>query len=291
MLFDKVILDSVSEQESRSITRLIERGLNLPAQPQVLQDLVQHLALGIADLRVLSRHIAKDPGIVAMLFKLVESPAYRSHHPFRSIEQILQVVGIRQTANFVRAISFTFAVPAKHNRKGFEAYWSRSRAISQLAMLIAGERVAVCNIFPDQACLAGTFHDCGVAVLMQRFSTYGTSMHLGDFGCWTNIHDEDLRFDADHCVVGYLIARHWKLPDFICNAIRYHHDITRMGDHEARTMVAILQLAIHIYHRVQCLQDPEWEGISAVVLEEVGLSEDGLPEFVDIILEQYHKAA
>ena len=44
-----------------------------------------------------------------------------------------------------------------------------SRAIAQLAMLIAGRRVTVCNIFPDQAYLAGIFHDCGVPVLMQRF--------------------------------------------------------------------------------------------------------------------------
>jgi HD-like signal output (HDOD) protein len=289
MAFDKTLLETLSEDEGKSVRRLVEKGINIPPQPRVLDELVQQLACGVSDIRVLRRIIAQDPGIVAMLFKVVESPAYRTHQPFESIEHILQAIGIQQTANFVRAISLSSALPAKHNRKAFEAFWSRSQAISQLAMLIADERVMVCNIFPDQAALAGIFHDCGVPVLMQRFSTYCKSMQLDEPGCWTNLREEDERFNADHCVVGYLVGRHWKLPDFICDAIRFHHDITRLDYHAARTMVAILQLAIHGYHQVQRVVNPEWEEIGPAVLDELGLDAEGLSEFMDIILERYHR--
>jgi HD-like signal output (HDOD) protein len=290
MAFDKALLENLSDEESKSVRRLVEKGINIPPQPRVLNDLVQHLARGVSDVRVLGRIIAQDPGIVAMLFKMVESPAFRTFHPFQSIEQILQAVGILQTANFVRAISFSTATPAKHNQKAFEAFWSRSRAISQLAMIIAEERVMVCNIFPDQACLAGIFHDCGVPVLMQRFSTYCKSMHLDEPGCWTNLREEDARFNADHCVVGYLIGRHWKLPDFICDAIRYHHDISLLDNHAARTMVAILQLAINAYYQVLRTHNPEWDEVRVEVLDELGIHEEELPEFMDIVLERYHRA-
>ena len=58
-------------------------------------------------------------------------------------------------------------------RQGLRGLLGRSRAaVAQMAMLVAEERVSVCNIFPDQAYLAGIFHDCGVPVLMQRFTTY-----------------------------------------------------------------------------------------------------------------------
>jgi HD-like signal output (HDOD) protein len=288
MAFDKALLENLSDEESKNVKRLVEKGINIPPQPRVLNDLVQHLARGVSDVRVLARVIAQDAGIVAMLFKVVESPAFRTFHPFHSVEQILQAVGILQTANFVRAISFSTAMPAKHNQKAFEAFWSRSRAISQLAMLIAEERVMVCNIFPDQACLAGIFHDCGVPVLMQRFSTYCKSMRLDEPGCWTNLREEDARFNADHCVVGYLVARHWKLPDFICDAIRYHHDIARLDNHTARTMVAILQLAINAYYQVLRTHNPEWNEVRVEVLDELGINEEALPEFMDIILERYH---
>ncbi len=180
------------------------------------------------------------------------------------------------------------ALPSKKNRKVFESYWARSHAIADLSMLIAADRVTVCNIFPDQACLAGTFHDCGVPVLMQRFPNYCKEMRLEERGCWANLAEEDEKFNADHCVIGFLMAKYWKLPGFICDAICFHHDIARLDDHESRTMVSILQLAMHIYHQEQGIVDPEWARNSSCVLDELGIAEDGLPEMVDVILERYH---
>lgn len=289
MALDKALLVNLSGDEIKSVKRLVEKGITIPAQPRVLQELQEKLAKGVADVRVLSRIIAQDPGIGAMLFKVVQNAAFRKFQPFESLEHVLQAVGLQQTLNLVRAIALSSVMPAKHNQKAFEAYWARSQAISELAMLIAEERVTVCNIFPDQACLAGIFHDCGVPVLMQRFSTYCKSMRLEEPGRWIDLSEEDSRFNADHCVIGYLVGRHWKLPDFICDAIRYHHDITRIENHAARTMVAIIQLAIQIYYLEQRMGNPEWATICRDVLEELGLREDTLPEFIDVILERYHK--
>lgn len=291
MAFDKTFLVTLSAEEIARVNHLVEQGINIPPQPRVLEELVSHLTRGVSDVRVLGKIIAQDPGIAAMLFRVVDSPVFGRHRQPQSIEQILQTVGLLQTANLVRTISLASAFPARHNQKAFEAFWSRSRAISQLAMLIAAERVTVCNIFPDQACLAGVFHDCGVPVLMERFPTYCASMHLDEPGCWINLRDEDARFNADHCVVGYLVGRHWRLPDYICDAIRFHHDMARLNEHAARTMVAILQLAIHAYYRVQRNANPEWEEIAEEVLDELGIHREALPEFMDIVLERYHQAA
>ena len=288
MAFDKTLLVDLSGEESKSVKRLIEKGITLPPQPRVMQELQEKLSRGVADVRELARVIAQDPGLVSMLFKVVQSAAFRKFQPFSSLEHILQAVGLQQTANLVSAISLSAVFPAKHNKKAFEAFWARSQAISELAMLIAEERVTVCNIFPDQACLAGIFHDCGVPVLMQRFSTYCKTMRLEEPGRWVDLREEDARFSADHCVIGYLVSRHWKLPDFICDSIRYHHDIRRIEFHAARTMVAILQLAIQIYYRELHMDNPEWDDVSKMVLEELGLSEDALPEMVDVVLERYH---
>jgi len=291
MTFDKTLLSTLPEDESKCVKRLVEKGIKIPAQPRVLAELQQQLARGVSDVRVLGRIIAQDPGIAAMLFKVVQSAAFRAHHPFASIEHILQAIGIAQTTNLVRAIALAAALPAKHNQKAFEAFWARSQAISQLAMLIAEEQFAVCNISPDQACLAGIFHDCGVPVLMQRFSTYCNTIPLDESGRWIDLAEEDARFNADHCVVGYLVGRHWKLPDFICDAIRHHHGINRLHDHAARTMVAILQLAIQIHHLDQQIDNPEWEFARGDVLVELGLREDALSEFIDTVLDRYQSVA
>ncbi len=288
MAIDKSLLVDLSGEESKSVKRLFEKGVIIPPQPRVLLELEENLGRGVSDVRVLARIIGQDPGIVATLFKVVQNAAFRRLQPFTSIEHVLQAVGLQQTGNLVRAIALSSALPAKHNQKAFEAYWARSQAISELAMLVAEERVMVCNIFPDQACLAGIFHDCGVPVLMQRFSTYCKDMRLEDPACWADLSEEDARFNADHCVVGYLVAKHWRLPAFICDAIRFHHDFNRIENHASRTMVAILQLAIHVYCQDNRLDNPEWASVRENVLDELGLSADGLPEAIDLIVERYN---
>ncbi len=281
---------TLDDEEARRFRRLLERGVKIPPQPRVLEELRKHLTRKEFDVRVLSRVINQDPGIAAMLFKVVGSPVYAQHQPFETVGQILHAVGVRQTFNLIQAISLAGLGDTSKNPQVYEAFWARSQAVAQLAMLIAEDRIAVCNIFPDQAYLAGIFHDCGVLLLMQRFSSYCAEMHLEEPGRWVDLAAEDAKFSADHCVVGYIVARHWHLPDFICDAIRYHHAIEELGFHAARTMVAILQLAIEIYYRSQRVPNSEWERIRDEVLPELGLSDDSLPEFVDVIIERFHAA-
>jgi len=284
------VVGSLGEADAGKIKLLLARGVKIPPQPRVLQELYRLLKQKEFDIRVLSKVINQDPGITALLFKVVTSAAYKQHQPFESVEQILHAVGVRQTANLVQAAAMAGLGDVRKNQRMYEAFWARSQSVAQLAMLIADERIAVCNIFPDQAYLAGVFHDCGVLLLAQRFSSYCAEMHLGEPGLWVDIAEEDRKFNADHCVVGYLVARHWHLPDFICDAIRYHHDIERLGMHASRTMVAIIQLALEIYYRDQRVQNPEWDRIKNEVLPELGLSEDSLPEFADVIIERFQTA-
>lgn len=285
------ITKGLGELDARRIRRLLETGVKIPAQPRVLTELRKLMVRKELDVRLLARVINQDPGMAALLFKVVGNPAYRQHQPFDSIEQILHAVGVHQTFNLVQAIALTSTVDIRQNREVYEAFWARSQAVGQLAMLIADERIAVCNIFPDQAYLAGIFHDCGVLLLMQRFPRYCAEMRLDVPGRWVDLAEEDKKFNADHCVVGYLVARHWHLPEFICDAIRFHHAIGELGFLQTRSMVAVLLLAIEIYYRSLRVTNPEWDSVSADVLPELGLTDDALPEFVDDILERYNGGA
>jgi len=96
--------------------------------------------------------------------------------------------------------------------------------------------------------------------------------------------DEDKRLKTDHCVTGYLLARHWHLPDFICQAVRFHHEIL-CTDHKATTMVAILQMATHIHKVYSDSAEQNWENNQARVLEELGLGTEGLKEFEEDVHE------
>lgn len=278
---------TLGEQDAARVKRVLDGGVRIPSQPRVLDELRKLIARDELDVRLIARTVNQDPGLTAMLFKVVGNAAYRKHQPFESVEQILHAVGVEQTYRLAQAIALAGNASVRKEQRVYEAFWARSQAVGELAMLIAEERIAVCNLFPDQAYLAGIFHACGVPLLLQRFPSYCREMRLGTPGHWANWREEDRKFNSDHAVVGYLVARHWYLPGFICDAIRHQHAMNELGDHESRSMVAILQLAIEVHARDQHMPNPEWDDVKGEVLAELGLGDDTLPEFVDDILERF----
>ncbi len=273
-------------QTDKAIQDLVARGIKIPAQPKVLLELRNKLESDDYSMKELTKIISADPGISAMLFKAVRSPVFSGGKDLRSIEQVLMVIGIKQICNIVQAISLSTSL-SDSSRKSFEKFWTRSQEIAQIAALIAADRVSVCNIFPDQAYMAGIFHDCGVPVLMMRFPEYCNKLNL-DSG-WPNITEEDHLFGVDHCSIGYLVARHWQLPDFVCQAILHHHDhaIPQEELGAVRTLVAILELAIHIYYVINRTEHTHWRKIREEVLAELGIHPDLELSFQEEIAEQF----
>ena len=276
----------MSIDTDQAMKDLVSKGVKIPPQPRVLLDLRKVLVKDDYDVRQLARIISGDPGITAMLFKVARSPVFGRGKKFDALEQVVMVVGVKQTFNLVQAMALSSTISDK-TRKAFDIFWTRSQEIAQMAALIAEDRVSVCNVFPDQAYLAGIFHECGVPLLMQRFPDYCKSLHMENTCCWPNLAEEDARYNVDHCSIGYLVARHWNLPDFVCAAIQYHREMPSNELGATCTLVAILQLAIHFYHRIAHLDDPLWPQIREFVLNELGIHGDGEQEYFDEISERY----
>jgi HD-like signal output (HDOD) protein len=270
----------------KAIKELVGKGIRLPPQPGVLIELQKTLASDNYKMNDLSRIISSDPSVTAMLFKAVRSPVFYNGKKFDSIEQVLMVIGIKQTYNFVQAISL-FSSLSDASRKAFENFWTRSQEVAELAALIAADRVSVCNIFPDQAYMAGIFYECGVPVLMQRFPEYCSKFNMDTTVCWPSLVEEDALFNVDHCSIGYLVARHWNLPDFICKAILSRHEIPREELGAVRSLVAILQLALYLYHRINRTEYQPWRKIRKEVLTELGIHPDDEQEYYEEIIEQF----
>lgn len=276
-----------SLDEQKALEELVSKGIKIPPQPKVLLELQELLRKDDFDARQIAKIISQDPGIVAMLFKAARSPVFARGRKIDSLDQVLMIIGVKQTFNLVQAMALATSV-SDSARKAFDVFWTRSQEVAQLAAIIAEETVSVCNVFPDQAYMAGIFHECGVPVLMMRFPEYCKALHLENACCWPNLADEDARHELDHTSVGYLVARHWKLPDFVCAAIRYHHEMPNSELGATQTLVAILQLAIHYYHRLMRVEDVLWPRIQEAVLLELGMTVGGDTEFFDHVSERFN---
>ncbi|MFZ3016893.1 MAG: HDOD domain-containing protein [Gallionella sp.] len=276
----------MSSDIDNAIKELTSKGIKLPPQPKVMLELQKKFATDDYSMKELAAIISSDPAITAMLFKAARAPVFGGSKKLDTVEQVLMLIGVKQTYNLVQAVSLSTSL-SDSARKSFELFWTRSQEIAQIAALIAADRVSVCNVFPDQAYMAGIFLECGVPVLMQRFPDYCGKLHLDNACCFPNLTEEDEQFHVDHSSIGYLVARHWKLPDFVCMAILYHHEVPKEEHGAVRTLVAILQLAIHFYHRIGRVDDPIWYKLRHEVLTELGISPDTEQEYYEHISEQF----
>ena len=266
--------------------KILKTGIRIPPQPKILDEIRALSDSPKFSLATAEKLIERDIGLSAAIFKVVNSPAYGLHNRVTSVSKALAVLGIDAVTQLVKAIELRRSLPNKG--EAYERFWERSGDIASLASLVAARQISACNIAPEQAYLAGLFHDCGVPILMEQFPDYCATIAGCVGGNWGHIQKEDAIFDTDHAVVGYLLARNWRLPDFVCEAIRFHHDLLSVQD-KALTLVSILQMGIHLCNRITARDDAGWEDMRDKVLQEIGLGYGGVDEFEDEIIESFRE--
>lgn len=62
--------------------------------------------------------------------------------------------------------------------------------------------------------------------------------------------DENRQLGTNHCVIGGMIASHWKLPANVTDAITHHHDPSGLEDETGRVTASFVALADCVAHRI-----------------------------------------
>jgi HD-like signal output (HDOD) protein len=274
--------DATNEQAL--LDKLLASQIIIPPQPEILLAIDKLLNKPNDQLTAIGNLINKDVGLSAAIFKLVNSSFYKTSTPITSIQKAITVLGLTQVANLIKGLSLRKALGGQEI--AYEKFWERSDEIATLSAIIAKKQISACNIAVDQAYMAGLFHECGVPILMQRFPDYCQSFRLNQGSNWPDFKDEDKRFNTDHCVVGFMVTKHWNLPEFICQAVRYHHELLSV-DHAALTLVSILQMARHLHKKINHLADDEWASNGPQILEEIGVGKEGAIEFMEDVIEAF----
>ncbi|MEW5769441.1 MAG: HDOD domain-containing protein [Pseudomonadota bacterium] len=263
----------------------LSMAVRIPSPPPLLDELHRLLDDPNSEMDDIAKVVQSDAGLTAMLFRTLSKPSYGLRKPPDTVAQAVSLVGLKTVAELTKGLSLEMAIYGES--KFYPWFWERANEVAAYAGAVAWKQRSVCNIYPEHAQLAALFMDCGVPILLQHIERYEFPFMTGSGYVWPNILAEDKNFDTDHAVVGYLAARHWKMPDYVCQAVRWHHDPVNVNE-KAATLVAILQMATHIYNLYANQDDSEWEGQEEKALEELGLSKDGLREFVEDIHERVH---
>jgi putative nucleotidyltransferase with HDIG domain len=173
----------------------------------------------------LARVIEADVALTAYILKVVNSVAYALVQKVESLERAVLVLG--QNVVIGLAIGQSASLVFDRPLEGYEAergeYWAHSLRTALAAREVAHYVRGGMN--PSLAYTAGLLHDIGKFILSRFMAGAAPELlaQLGEGRTGDFLDAERERLGTDHSEAGAELAKLWRLPDSLIEAIRHHH--------------------------------------------------------------------
>jgi HD-like signal output (HDOD) protein len=265
---------------SEDTAQKLLKGIKIPPQPQIMVDLQMETAMPDVSLTNIAAIISKDIGISGAALKLINSPFFGLRSTITSISQALNLLGVQNIINIINAIAlrnaFSYQQLAEITKIWDDAIdvANASAAIAKLTGLASS----------DEAYTLGLFHDSGIPLLMEKYDDYMHVLNRAYAEPQLRVTDiENAAYETNHAVIGYYVAKAWKLPDYLSLVIADHHKAEPIFadkiDYEpsSKNLLAVLNLAENTCRSHQTLGKVsvhhEFNRIKINLLLYIGLSE------------------
>jgi len=269
------------------------KGIKIPSPPQIIVDLQMELAAININIANIEAIVSKDVGISGKVIKLVNSPFFGLRSNITSVHHAISLLGVQNVINVVDSIAIQESFSSR-SLIDMTRFWDNATDVAMTSAFISRLMGISC---PNEAYMLGLFHDSGIALLIEKFPNYSELLKLAYAEQTNRITDiENQKIQCNHTVVGYYVAKSWKLPLHICEAIADHHNIhaifsdTSSTKIEKKNLLAILKLSETICKTYQACSnesvDYEFERIKEDLFFHLGISSY---EFDDLKEEVYNK--
>ena len=152
-------------------------------------------------------------------------------------------LGVSQVANLVaaEAVSSLADDVGPEVRRIWESNVEEARAAVAVSAYID-------NLSADEAYLLGMMHDVGNIIFARIRESLGNLKDRAYIAPVTVLDEERRLIGTDHTVIGFLMAKHWKLPEVYALAIYHHHVPTcqHLSDSKLRSLVALLKVVNYL---------------------------------------------
>lgn len=224
------------------LNRLFNQAYNIPSIPKLVQELINHFNDQHSGTRDIAKKLQMDPALAAKVLRLANSARYGAGRKINSIDSAVIILGFDALKTLVIASGLTSAsknIPAlDHNQ-----FWRTAFSVAKTARIFAklarqdGEVAFTCgllhNIGDTLLFLVHTNHMAHIAALASATGMSKSVLEQSQFGC-------------TYMEVGAELARRWKFPEEICQAIaNQERPENTNGDF---TYPWLLNLATRIYN-------------------------------------------
>ena len=279
------------KQVDQTQAQALLKGITIPPQPEALLAVRAEQAKPEPDLKRIAEIISADVGLAAGVLKAVNSPFFGFARKIGSIGHATSMLGLSNVANIVSGLALRANMK---NAAGvsLERFWDAATDTARMTAYLA---VRISGISPDQAYTLGLFHECGIPLMLQKYPDYKEVLKVANMSgdlSFTDVEEE--RYQTNHAVIGYLMARHWNLPETLSDAILNHHDPLVFenlgGDHErtVATLVALVRMGGHFADEIHERHElNDWYHLREAVLRHFDLMESEYPELKEEVFEDF----
>lgn len=278
-------------------TRQLIEGLSLPSRPNLLMRAVNTQNAFAPDLTAVAQVVREDAALASQVLAEANSALPGHERQVASIHRAVMLLGLERIREIVTEAFLSSALISKDGR--LQELRHRSIQAAQAAAWVAQEIGGRASAFqsgylppvdPEAAFILGLFHDVGLTIMMQKFPDYQSFYdHHRTTPQGALVEAENMRYQTNHCIVGYLMAEQWHLPEYLCAVIRTHHDLegfNHPGEHTRERLSpachAVLSLAEFITGEVM---SNEWPATEQVLCRFIGLQANALNQLKQDALE------
>ena len=150
------------------VAQLMAGDERLPSLPIITHEVRRTLDRPDASFISLSRVIAKDPSLSALLLKYVSSAAlYHGAHP-QNLLDVIRLLGFAQVQRItmVHTVKSLFAIQSLQHKRLFVEAWNRVAFKASVSTFVAKETRAVT---PDHALLGSLLSEIGTLAVLSAF--------------------------------------------------------------------------------------------------------------------------
>jgi putative nucleotidyltransferase with HDIG domain len=203
----------------KDLEKIILETVDVPSLPTVAMKALELINDDGSSIDALEKIISRDQSFSSRLLRIANSPYYGMNRRIDTISGGVMLIGFNTMKSLVVAAS----LKDMHRKYGLfeQKLWEHSLGVSVASSLLAQfTKIAQ----PEEALVAGLIHDVGKTILnnsmADKYLTVAQKAHDGQ----VMFHEvETEMFGYNHCDVGALIARKWKLPKNLEIVIEYHH--------------------------------------------------------------------
>jgi putative nucleotidyltransferase with HDIG domain len=170
---------------------------------------------------VIASRITADPSLTADILKISNSAGFITGKRIKNVSEAIMIIGLRNLNSILTIATARKIIDRRY--KKFEQIWGHCNKTAFYAKAIA--QATGRNIIADQVFISGLLHDIGKIVLLSTDQKLINQISdiVANRKIRTSTILEEIAIGISHSSIGALISNKWNFPDYLIEAINFHH--------------------------------------------------------------------